>query len=229
MHVIDKYSCLGINQRTMKDIGRRLKYFRQKLGLSQLELSQRSNISQASIARIEAHQQKNLKTRTLERLAASLELSLSQLLEDPAMIKEELSSYGAPRMLPVMNLEKFISVKRPFNVKEKVDLFEPSLSHDQGAVFLIATGTFISSPFISSPLINEDDLLLIEPNSQVNDGNIVLFLSNKENAVGKIFYRPPLYLLQPLNKESEPFIFTEKERKKLGVRIFRISEIRKKY
>jgi transcriptional regulator with XRE-family HTH domain len=66
----------------MKDIGRRLKYFRQKLGLSQLELSQRSNISQASIARIEAYKQKNLKTKTLERLAAALELSLSQLLED---------------------------------------------------------------------------------------------------------------------------------------------------
>lgn len=224
MHVVDKYSCIGINQRIMKDIGRRLKYFRQKLGLSQFELSQRSNISQASIARIEAHQQKNLKTKTLERLAAALELSLSQLLEEPAMIKEELSAYGAPRMFPVMKLEKFISVKRPFNVKEKADLFEPSLSHDQGAFFLIAKGTFISSP-----LINEDDLLLIEPNSQVNDGNIVLFLSDKENAVGKIFYRPPLYILQPLNKESEPFIFTEKQRKKLGVRIFRISEIRKKY
>ena len=208
----------------MKDIGRRLKYFRQKLGLSQLELSQRSNISQASIARIEAHQQKNLKTRTLERLAAALELSLSQLLEEPAMIKEELSSYGAPGMLPVMNLEKFISMKRPFNVKEKADLFEPSLSHDQGAVFLIAKGTFISSP-----LINEDDLLLIEPNSQVNDGDLVLFLSNEKNAIGKIFYRPPLCILQHLNKESAPFIFSEKERKKLGVRIFRISEIRKKY
>ncbi len=208
----------------MKDIGRRLKYFRQKLGLSQLELSQRSNISQASIARIEAYQQKNLKTRTLERLAAALELSLSQLLEDPAMIKEELSSYGAPGMLPVMRLEKFISVKRPFNVKEKADLFEPSLSHDQSAVFLRATGTFISSP-----LINEDDLLLIEPTSQVNDGDLVLFLSNEKNTIGKIFYRPPLCILQHLNKEAGPFIFSKKERKKLGVRIFRISEIRKKY
>jgi transcriptional regulator with XRE-family HTH domain len=207
----------------MKDIGRRLKYFRQKLGLSQLELSQRSTISQASIARIEARKQKNLKTETIRKLAAALELSLSQFMEEPAMIKEELSFYEPPKMLPVMKLEKFIEVKRPFTVKEKTDIFEPSLSHDQGAVFLIARGAFTSSP-----LINEGDLLLIEPTTQVNDGDIVLFLSNEKNGIGKIFYRPTFCIVQPFDKESVPFVFTKKERKILRVRIFRISEIRKK-
>jgi transcriptional regulator with XRE-family HTH domain len=208
----------------MKDIGRRLKYFRQKLGLSQLELSQKSSISQASIARIEARIQKNLKTETIRKLAAALELSLSQFMEEPATIKEEMSSYGPPKMLPVMKLEKFIDVKRPSPVKEKVDIFEPSLSHDQGAVFLIATGAFTSSP-----LINEGDLLLIEPNTQVNDSDIVLFISNEKNGIGKIFYRPTFFIVQSFDKESAPFVFTKKERKNLGVRIFRISEIRKKF
>jgi hypothetical protein len=60
-------------------------------------------------------------------------------------------------------------------------------------------------------------------------GDLVLFLSNEKNTIGKIFYHPPLCILQCLNKESEPFIFSEKERKKLGVRIFRIGEVRKKY
>jgi transcriptional regulator with XRE-family HTH domain len=208
----------------MKDIGRRLKYFRQKLGLSQLELSQRSTISQASIARIEASKQKNLKTETIRKLAAALELSLSQFMEEPAMIKEGMSSYGPPKMLPVIKLEKFIDVKKLSAVKEKADIFEPSLSHDQGAVFLIATGAFTSSP-----LINESDLLLIEPNTQVNDGDIVLFLSNEKNGIGKIFYRPTFCIVQPFNKESAPFVFTKKETKILRVRIFKISEIRKKF
>lgn len=208
----------------MREIGKRIKYFRQKLGLSQFELSQRSNVSQASIARIEANQQKNPKKETIEKLADALGISLSQLMEEPAMIKEEALPYGAPKMLPVMKLEKLITLERPYNLKEKADVLEPSLSHDQSAFFLIATNALISSP-----LINEGDLLLIEPSSEVNDGDIVLFISNDQNTIGKIFYRPPIYILQPLNRESEPIIFTKRERKKPGVRIFRISEIRKKY
>jgi len=73
----------------MRDIGKRIKYFRQKLGLSQFELSQRSNVSQASIARIEANQQKNPKKETLEKLADALGISLSQLMEEPAMIRRK--------------------------------------------------------------------------------------------------------------------------------------------
>jgi len=221
---VDKSLCLGINQRVMKNIGRRLKYFRQKLGLSQLELSQKSNISQASIARIESNQQKNLRTKTIEKLAAALEISLSHLLEEPIMIKEEVSPYMTPKMIPVMTLEKFIALKRPDNLREKVDYLEPSLSHDQNAVFLKAT-----SALISSPLINEGDLLLIEPDAEVKDGDIVFFISNDQNTIGRLFYRPPIYILQPLKQASEPIVFNKKERKKLGVRIFRIAEIRRKY
>lgn len=221
---VDKSLRLGINQSVMKNIGGRLKYFRQKLGLSQLELSQKSNISQASIARIEANQQTNLKTKTIEKLADALEISLSHLLEDPLMIKEEVSPYMNPKMIPVITLEKFITLKRPDNLREKADYLEPSLSHDQNAVFLKATGALISSP-----LINEDDLLLIEPDAEVKDGDIVFVISNDQNTIGRLLYRPPINILQPLKQESEPIVFNKKEIKKHGVRIFRIGEIRRKY
>ncbi|MDH7514161.1 MAG: XRE family transcriptional regulator [Clostridiales bacterium] len=206
-------------------MGRRLRYFRESLGLSQLELSLRSNVSQASIARIEANQQKNPKKETIEKLAAALGISLSQLIEEPAMIKEEAPSYGVPKMLPVVKLEDFINfipLKRFPDLKEKASLFEPSLSHDHSAFFLIATEALIS------PLINKGDLLLIEPSSKVKNGDIILFISNEQNTVGRIFYRPAMYILQPL-KESEPIFLKKKEREKLGVRILKIGEIRKKY
>jgi SOS-response transcriptional repressor LexA len=208
----------------MKNIGGRLKFFRQKLGLSQLELSQKSNISQASIARIEAHQQKNLRTRTVEKLAAALEVSLSHLLEEPLMVKEEVSSYMIPKMIPVMTVEQFITLKRSDNVKERVNYIEPSFSHDQNAFFIKVTGALISRP-----LINEADLLLIEPDAEVKDGDIVLLISNDRNSIGRLFYRPPIHILQPLKEESEPISFTKKEIKQRGVRIFRIGEIRRKY
>ncbi|HKZ56435.1 MAG TPA: helix-turn-helix transcriptional regulator, partial [Thermodesulfovibrionales bacterium] len=72
----------------MKGIGRRLKYFREQMGISQLELSHRSAISQASIARIESNQQRNLKAETIRKLAESLGVSVSRLIEEPSIIKE---------------------------------------------------------------------------------------------------------------------------------------------
>ncbi len=73
----------------MKGIGKRLKYFRGQMGLSQLELSHRSGISQASIARIESDLQRNLKADTIKKLADSLGVSVSRLIEEPSIIKEE--------------------------------------------------------------------------------------------------------------------------------------------
>ena len=72
----------------MKGIGRRLKNFREQMGISQLELSHRSGISQASIARIESDLQRNLKADTIKKLADSLGVSVSRLIEEPSIIKE---------------------------------------------------------------------------------------------------------------------------------------------
>ena len=74
---------MRVKQIPMKGIGRRLKNFREQMGISQLELSHRSGISQASIARIESDQQRNLKADTIRKLADSLGGSVSRLIEEP--------------------------------------------------------------------------------------------------------------------------------------------------
>lgn len=224
MHAIAKLFFLSENLSLMINIGNRLKYLRKKLELSQLELSQRSNISQASIARIEANKQKNLKAETIEKLASALEIPLSQFLEEPTSIKEETLPYETPKMLPVVKLEEFINAQGHLNTKKKINLFEPALSPDRKAFFLRTTGAFISGNSL-----NKVVLLLIEPAAHINDGDMILFLSNERNTIGKIFFRHPICVLQPLRQESEPIIFNTKKRKKHGIRLFRISEIREKY
>lgn len=208
----------------MRNIGNRLKYFRERLGLSQLELSQKSNISQASIARIEANQQKNLKTETIEKLASAFEIPLSQLLEESLMIREETPPYEATKMLPVIKLEEFIRTRGRLNIKAKADVFEPSLTRDPEAFFLLSTEVFIGIPSI-----NKGDLLLIEPNARIQDSDIILFLSKNKTSIGKIYCRSSVCILQPLNQDSEPIFFANKKRQKDDIRLFRVSEIRKKY
>ncbi len=207
----------------MKDIGKRLRNLRNRLGISQLELSNRSGISQASIARIETNQQKNLKARTLQKLADSLGITVSALIEEPVMIKEERPPYPAPKMLPVITLDKFREVKKVSDLEEKAGSFEPSLSSDDGAFFLMAT-----PGLLSRPIINEGDLLLIEPGSSVKEDDIVLFLSHEYAGIGQLFRHSSIYILQPLNHESSPRVLKREEIKRPGVRILRVSEIRRK-
>jgi len=210
----------------MKGIGKRLKNFREQMGISQLELSHRSGISQASIARIESDQQRNLKADTIKKLADSLGVSVSRLIEEPSIIKEEITSYATPKMLPVIKWSKFkdLKSKRVPLLKENSDSTEPSLSSDQNAFFIIA-----SSGLISSPMVNEGDLLLIEPNIQYKGGDLVLFLSDERTTLGRIYCYPTMTILLPLSKESPPHVLKKKDVRRPGVRILRVSEIREKY
>lgn len=60
---------------------KKLKEFREKLGLSQSELAIRAGISQPSIGAIEAGK-KSPTIRTLEKLAFALGISITELLDD---------------------------------------------------------------------------------------------------------------------------------------------------
>jgi transcriptional regulator with XRE-family HTH domain len=205
----------------MKDIGKRIKYFRQKLGLSQFELSQRSNISQASIARIETDKQKNLKSKTIEKLAAGLKISLYQLIEEPETVKEERAFYSNIRMVPVIKSTLLKDVRELQALPQKVDIFEPSFSADPDAFYVMVTENLASSLSI-----NKGDLLLIEPSARVKGGDLVLCLSKEHIVLGKLHCHPEIYLIQPLSHEIPPFAFGKRDRKK--IKLFRISEIKLK-
>lgn len=216
---VKQISMNGIGNRIGKGIGKRLKQFREQMGISQLELSHRSGISQASIARIETHQQRNLKSETIRKLADSLGISVSLFIEEPSIIKEEKPRYVTPpalKMLPVLRWDIFKGMKYKIGVslQDKADSMEPSLTSDQDAFFIIA-----SSGLISTTMVNEGDLLLIEPNKKYNNGNLVLFLSHEVTILGRIFQDSGMTILLSLSKEAAPYILNKGRIGKPGVKI----------
>lgn len=202
-------------------IGERLKLLREKLGLSQMELSHKSGISQPSIARIEAGRQQNLKTETIERLAAALEIPLSHLLEEALTVSEDVSHYEAARMIPVIALQKFIASGCRLRIGDKPERFEPSLSRDSSALFVTSCSSLGSD-------IEDGDLLLIEPSSRINEGDTVLSILKGRHCIGRIYYQPSMWIIQPLKSEAAPVFHSPKRRKGHDVTLFKVSEIRKK-
>jgi transcriptional regulator with XRE-family HTH domain len=206
----------------MEGIGNRLKLLRERHGLSQMELSHKSGISQASIARIETGQQQNLKTETIEKLAAALEIPLSHLLEEPLMISENVSQYRMARMIPVITLQKFVASGGRAGIKDSHERFETSLSSDPLALFITSCGSLDSN-------VESDDLLLVEPSSQINNGDTVLFISKGMHCIGKIYYHPSTCIIQPLDSAAEPVFFSPKMRKNRNIKLFRVAEIRRTF
>ncbi len=206
----------------MESLGNRIKHYRKLLGLSQLVLSQKSNVSQASIARIESGKQKNLKRETITKLADGLGISLTELIEPFAGVKEGKAPYTVTRMIPVVKLkdiEKTININ---TLTKKAVKHESSLSSDRNAFYLLITAELMNEPFI-----DEEDIILIEPHAAIKEGDMVLYISSKNLGIGKIYYHPDSFVIQPLGQNMPPLLFKKTKQKHI-INILRISEIKKK-
>ena len=206
----------------MESLGRRLKYYREQIGLSQIDLSEKSNISQASIARIESGKQKNLKRETMRKLADGLGISLTQLMDPVTVVREEEAVYISAKAVPVLGI-KDIDVMKDLGVSvRKADTFEPSLSSDKNAFYLkVAAGLTIR------PVIEEGDLILIEPAAEIREGDMVLFLSAEKKCLGKIYFPYGNLLIQPLDHDLPPIMHRKKEKSRRAIRTLRVSGIKK--
>jgi transcriptional regulator with XRE-family HTH domain len=206
----------------VENLGKRLKYYREQIGLSQIDLSEKSGISQASIARIESGKQKNLKRETMKRLADGLGISLTQLMEPLTVVREEEAAYGLARAVPVINIKDIDVMKGPGASSRKAETFEPSLSSDKNAFYLKVT-----ADLTVRPVIEEGDMILIEPAAKIREGDMVLFLSAEKKCLSRIFYPYDNLLIQPLDQDLTPIMFRKKEKGRRSVRILRVSGIKK--
>jgi transcriptional regulator with XRE-family HTH domain len=206
----------------VENLGRRLKYYREQIGLSQIDLSEKSNISQASIARIESGKQKNLKRETMKRLADGLGISLTQLMEPVTVVREEEAVYASSRIVPVLEVKDIDAMKDLGPLARKADTFEPSLSSDKNAFYLKVT-----AGLTVRPVIEEGDLILIEPKAEIKEGDIVLFLSAEKKCLGKIYYPYNNLLIQPLDQDLPPVMLRKKEKNRRPIKILRVSWIKK--
>lgn len=206
----------------MENLGKRLKYYREQIGLSQIDLSEKSGISQASIARIESGRQKNLKRETMNKLADGLGISLTELMEPATMVREEEAVYTSAKAIPVLAITDIDAVKDLSVSIRKANAFEPSLSSDKNAFYLKVT-----PDLTVRPVIEEGDLILIEPAAEIREGDLVLFLSAEKKYLGKIYYPYDNLLIQPLNQNLPPIMLRKKEINRRTIRILRVSGIKK--
>ena len=84
------------------------------------------------------------------------------------------------------------------------DRYEQASTQDENAFFIIATGDSMVGAGI-----NEGDLLLVEPNKRVENGDIVLASIDGEKTVKRIKMADDHVLLHPMNPDFETIVITD--------------------
>jgi tRNA G26 N,N-dimethylase Trm1 len=64
---------------------------------------------------------------------------------------------------------------------------------------------------------------------QIKNGATVLLLSRDKLCLGRIYSHPSMGIIQPLDSAAEPVFISPKMRKNRDVKLFKITEIRKRF
>jgi len=195
----------------MITIGKRIREMRKARGITQESLEQKSGISRNFISLVE-NSRKGISFANVEKIAEALGISSSQLLKD-----------DDHHLIPVINTaacggwEDFTDLGYPVGV---ADRYEQSTTRDPNAFYVIAAGDSMVGGDI-----REGDLLLVEPNREVLNGDIVLARDPEQGvAIKKFFQREGHVILVSLNDRYPPLSPTPDDR----FRVFRITEQRRK-
>lgn len=162
----------------------------------------------------------NPSIETLRAIAKVLKVELKDILPD---FGEQLAKIGiedvpqthAARMIPVIGKAAcgkwadFTDLEYPAG---HADRWEMSPSKDPNAFFIIAKGHSMVGDDIQ-----DGDLLLVEPNSEVKNGDIVLAKDDGKGCTVKRFYKNKdgSITLLPMNPDFEPMHVQPHERLKL--------------
>lgn len=194
------------------NMGERIKQLRLEKGLTQEELGKYIGVKKAAIMKYEKGNVKNMKRSAIETLSKLFNVSPSYLmcLDEPKL--DELGNPVVP--VPILGI-----VKAGYNYLAQenwigtVDIDKKLF--DSGELFALKVhGDSMS------PVLIENDIVIVRKQNDFENGDIVVAIINSDEAtIKKGKKSDKSILLQPLNTEYEPLIFTHDEMKTIPVEI----------
>lgn len=194
-----------------------LKSQRTKLGLTLLQVAQAVGVSEATVSRWESGDIANMKRNHIAALAKILRLRPSVLV---GINDDETSA-----QIPVLgNVPAGTPVEAVQDIIDYEDI--PAEWAKKGVYF----GLKIKGDSML-PRICEGDVVIVQKTAVVKNGDIVIALVNGYEATCKKYKKTEEgVMLLPLNQDYEPLFFSNKEVKKLPVKILgKVIELRGKF
>lgn len=198
------------------NMGERLKELRLKKGATQEEVGKIINVTKPTIMKYEKGLVENLKRSSIEKLAKYFDVAPSYLM---CLDENEIDCLGNPvTSIPILGTVKAgYDYLAQENWIGTIDV-ETSLVGNGNEYFALKVhGDSMS------PVLIEDDIVVIEKQNDFENGDIVVAIINGDEAtIKKGKKSDSSILLQPLNSAYEPLIFTYDEMKTIPVEIIGI-------
>lgn len=198
------------------DMGERLKELRLKKGATQEEVGKVINVTKPTIMKYEKGLVENLKRSSIEKLAKYFEVAPSYLM----CLDENKTDYLGN---PVTTIPILGTVKAGYDYLAQenwigtIDVETSLVGNGEDYFALKVHGDSMS------PVLIEDDIVIIKKQNDFESGDIVVALINGDEATIKKGKKSDnSILLQPLNTIYEPLIFTNSEMKTIPVEIIGI-------
>lgn len=208
------------------EMGKYLKSLRENLELSTHDVNRLSEISQSYLSLIENGKRKasaiilkNLaKVYNVDYLDLYKKAGYIDLIEDEQKAKYKIDELGNP----VVSVPLLGTVKAGYDYLAEENWIGTVDIKKQ----LADTGEFFALKIHGdsmSPVLIEDDIVIVRKQDDFENGNIVVALINgNEATVKKGKKNENSILLQPLNTNYEPLIFTKEEMETIPVKIIGI-------
>lgn len=198
----------------METMGERIKRLRQLKGITQEDLAKIVGLQRGAIAKYEIGIVENMKQTTIKKMADYFGVKPSYLmcLEDKT---DELGN-------PVVEVPILGTVKAGYDYLAQ----ENWIGTIDISKKLAETGEFFALKIHGDsmfPVFIENDTVVVRKQDDFENGDIVVALINGEEATVKKGKKSDnSILLQPLNTNYEPLIFTKEEMKTIPVKIIGI-------
>ncbi len=195
------------------NMGDRIKQLRLEKGLTQEELGKYIGVKKAAVMKYEKGNVKNMKRSTIETLSKLFNVTPSYLmcLEEP-----KTDAFVTPvTSIPILGIVKAgYDYLAQENWIGTIDVETSLVGNGKDFIALKVHGDSMS------PVLIEDDVVIIKKQNDFETGDIVVAIVNGDEATIKKGKKSDnSILLQPLNTNYEPLIFTYDEIKTIPVTI----------
>lgn len=203
----------------LDSLAKRIEIERKKRNITQRNLALRTNISNATISRIENGLITMPDTATLDKIANFFNVSVDYLLGNSDDLKAKIKGIK----IPVLGV---IPAGIPIEAVEHI------IDYEEITPEMAKSGEFFGLKVKGDsmmPKIEEGDILIIRKQEEANNGDICAIIINGYDAtVKKIKKDTNGLLLVPLNQSYEAMFYSNKDISQLPVRIIgKVVEIRR--
>ena len=202
------------------NVGQYIKQLRTEKGLSQEELGSLVGVQRAAVQKWECGKVQNLKRETIKKLSEIFNVSPSSFVD---VNDSNEKSKGVK--IPVLG---YVRAGIPISAVEEI------LDYEEISEEMSRQGKFFALKIKGDsmePKFSEGDVVIVQQQSTVENGDIAVVLVNGGDATVKKFYRSDSGIkLISTNPAYDPFFFTPDEVNTLPVQIIgKVVELRAKF